>query len=266
MVRTKIKHMAILSPATLHLSVFYETVFGMHADNAGRTAHVTDGYVGMNINPMANGRKAGLNHYGFEVDDVKEIEARLHEAYPSIELVRRPSNRPFAGLTTHDPEGNIFDLSFAEYENRGSVYVREENRNPRYISHFMIPAVNAPALVKFYKEIFDFEELPKRGSDDPNTYLTDGMVTMIVHQWTLSSYGVGGLDGKPSIDHIGFHVESLEAFLADIDRLAETDPTLAPKEFRVGTDELRKELFQRTAIGKYQMADPEWVMLDITDE
>jgi predicted enzyme related to lactoylglutathione lyase len=265
-VRTKIKHMAILSPATLHLSVFYETVFGMHADNAGRTAHVTDGYVGMNINPMANGRKAGLNHYGFEVDDVKEVEARLHEAYPAIELARRPSNRPFAGLTTHDPEGNIFDLSFAEYENRGSVYVREEQRNARYISHFMVPAVNAPALVKFYKDIFDFQELPKRGPDDPNSYLTDGMVTMIIHQWTLSSYGVGGLDGKPSIDHMGFHVESLEAFLADVDRLAENDPSLAPKEFRVGTDELRQELFKRTAIGKYQMADPEWVMLDITDE
>jgi hypothetical protein len=168
--------MAILSPATLHLARFYEGLFGMDADHSARTAHVSDGYVGLNINPMANGRKAGLNHWGFEVDDVAEVETRLHERFPQIELVRRPSNRPFAGLTTHDPEGNIFDLSHTNMANRGSVYVRPEHRNPRYISHFMVPAVNAPALAAFYRDIYDLQELPKRGPDDPNTYLSDGMV------------------------------------------------------------------------------------------
>lgn len=264
--RTKIKHMAILSPATLHLSAFYEGLFGMDPDHVERTARISDGYVGLNINPMANGRKSGLNHWGFEVDDLAEIEARLRERHPGIELVHRPSNRPFAGLTTHDPEGNIFDLSHADMSNRGSVYVRPEQRHARYISHFMVPAVNGPALAAFYKDIYELQELPKRKPDDPNTYLTDGMVTMIIHQWTLSSYGVGGLDGKPSIDHMGFHVESLDAFLSDLDRLVETDPTLAPKRFREGNDELRKDLFERVALGKYQMADPEWCLLDITDE
>ena len=92
------------------------------------------------------------------------------------------------------------------------------------------------------------------------------MVTMIVNQWKLSAYGVGGLDGKPSIDHIGFHVESLDAFFSDLDRLVETDATLTPKAFRENTDERREELFQRLAIGKHQMADPEWVLLDVTDD
>jgi hypothetical protein len=258
--------MAILSPATLHLAEFYEGLFGMEGDHTERTAHVSDGYVGLNINPMANGRKAGLNHFGFEVDDVPEVEARLRERFPQIELVRRPSNRPFAGLTTHDPEGNIFDLSHVEVEKRRSVYAGADHRNTRYISHFMVPAVNAPSLAAFYRDIYDLKELPKRGPDDPNTYLTDGMITMIIHQWSLSSYGVGGLDGKPSIDHMGFHVESLDAFMSDLDRMVENDPTLAPKRFREGTDELRQALFERTALGKIQMADPDWVLLDITDE
>lgn len=264
--RSRIKHMAILSPDPLQLGTFYEALFGMDADNTDRVARLTDGYVGLNINPMANGRKAGLNHWGFEVDDLMELEARLRERNPEIEIVRRPSNRPFAGLTTHDPEGNIFDLSHAQMANRGSVYVRADKRNPRYISHFMVPAVNAPALAAFYKEVYELQELPKRSPDDPNIYLTDGMVTMIVNQWKLSAYGVGGLDGKPSIDHMGFHVESLDVFLADLDRLIESDPSLAPQPFRVGTDELRQELFQRVALGKHQMADPEWVLLDITDD
>src|SRR5437773_6510093 len=100
--QTKIKHMAILSPAALHLSQFYETLFGMEGNHAARAMQITDGYVGLNINPMANGRKSGLNHWGFEVDDVEKVEARLRERNPEIEIVRRPSNRPFAGLTTHD--------------------------------------------------------------------------------------------------------------------------------------------------------------------
>jgi hypothetical protein len=258
--------MAILSPAPLRVGAFYENLFGMDAANAERVAIITDGYVGLNINPMANGRKSGLNHWGFEVDDVAAVEARLRERNPEIEVVHRPSNRPFAGLTTHDPEGNIFDLSHEEMVNRGSVYVRPDQRNARYISHFMVPSVNAPALAAFYKDVYELQELPKRGPDDPNIYLTDGMVTMIINQWKLSAYGVGGLDGKPSIDHMGFHVESLDAFMADLDRWIENEPSLAPKRFRVGTDELRQELFEQVAIGKYQMADPEWVLIDVTDD
>jgi hypothetical protein len=54
--------------------------------------------------------------------------------------------------------------------------------------------------------------------------------------------------------------------MSDLDRMVENDPTLAPKRFREGTDELRQALFERTALGKIQMADPDWVLLDITDE
>ena len=263
---TKIKHMAILSPATHQLGRFYATLFGMDGQNESRVAHLTDGYIGLNINPMANGRKSGLNHWGFEVDDVEALEARLRERNPEIEVVHRPSNRPFAGLTTHDPEGNIFDLSHADPSKRRSVYARAESRRTRYISHFMVPSVNATALADFYKDVYELQELPKRAADDPNLYLTDGMVTMVINQWKLSSYGVGGLDGKPSLDHMGFHVESLDAFMADLDSMIENDPALTPKVFREGTDELRQALFERVALGKYQMADPEWGLLDISDE
>jgi hypothetical protein len=238
----------------------------MEGNHAPRAMQITDGYIGLNINPMANGRKSGLNHFGFEVDDVDQVEARLRERNPEIEIVRRPSNRPFAGLTTHDPEGNIFDLSHADPNKRRSVYAREEARHARYISHFMVPSVNASALADFYKEVYELRPLPKRAADDPNVYLTDGMVTMVINQWKLSSYGVGGLDGKPTMDYMGFHVESLEAFLADLDQMVENDPTLAPKPFREGTDELRQALFERVALGKYQMADPEWQLLDITED
>jgi len=264
---TKIKHMAIISDTATHLGTFYERLFKMTGVTpTGRAVTVSDGYVGLNINPQSNGRKAGLNHWGFEVDDAEEISARLRERYPQVEVVRRPSNRPFAGLSTHDPEGNIFDLSQKGMENRRSIYaVEEERHNPRHISHFMVPAMDAAALATFYKEIYDLKELPKRSADDPHFYLSDGVVTLMIGQWRMSDYGVGNLDGKPSIDHIGFRVESMDAFLSDLDRLVESDPSMAPQVFRGEDQETRRQYLARCALGKLQLADPEHVLLDITD-
>src|SRR6476661_9006054 len=88
-----------------------------------RAITVGDGYVGLNINPRKAGRPAGLDHFGLEVDDVEAVRARLRERYPAVQVLARPSTRPFAGVSTHDPDGNLFDLSQRTMENRASVYV-----------------------------------------------------------------------------------------------------------------------------------------------
>ena len=31
--------------------------------------------------------------------------------YPQVKWLKRPSSRPYAGISTHDPDGNVFDLS-----------------------------------------------------------------------------------------------------------------------------------------------------------
>ncbi|MBA2690790.1 MAG: hypothetical protein H0U63_08305, partial [Burkholderiales bacterium] len=53
---------------------------------------------------------------------MEEVYARRRK-YPAVRIMKRPSTRPFAGITTHDPAGNIFDLSQRDMENRTSVYV-----------------------------------------------------------------------------------------------------------------------------------------------
>src|SRR5688572_4712889 len=95
----KLKHVAIVSSDYERLGDFYSTLFGMRmgtrrAEGAG-AATVTDGYVGMNVNPRKAGRQGGLDHFGFEVESVDEIASRLRDDYPTIELLKRPSNRPF---------------------------------------------------------------------------------------------------------------------------------------------------------------------------
>src|SRR6267142_5020634 len=88
-----------------------------------RAITVGDGYVGLNINPRKAGRPAGLDHFGIEVDDLERVLARIAERYPTVEVLKRPATRPFAGVSTHDPAGNIFDLSQQDMQNRTSVYV-----------------------------------------------------------------------------------------------------------------------------------------------
>src|SRR4029079_7680829 len=93
-----------------------------------RAITVGDGYVGLNINPRKAGRPAGLDHFGLEVDEVEPVLARLREKYPAVQVVKRPATRPFAGISTHDPDGNVFDLSQPDMENRTSVYVEAETK------------------------------------------------------------------------------------------------------------------------------------------
>jgi len=112
----KIKHLAIISDNYVLLSRFYEALFGMKTSKSPRpesAVAIGDGYIGMNIIPQKLGRQAGLEHFGLEVEDVEKVGARLREKYPSIQLVQRPTNRPFAGIITHDPT-----VMFSIYRNR----------------------------------------------------------------------------------------------------------------------------------------------------
>ncbi|MEA2639071.1 MAG: hypothetical protein QOF51_465 [Chloroflexota bacterium] len=262
----RIKHMAIVSDDVPRLAAFYQTLFGMESpgERAGSTALVvSDGYVGMNINPRANGRQGGFDHFGLEVDDVAEIEARLHERYPQVTILKRPSNRPFAGLSTHDPAGQTFDLSQADMENRRDVYAGglESGQKPRHFDHLMLRTMDPEGIATFYREIFDFIPLEKQ-ADDPNFYLSDGTITLVIAPWRIEDYAGSGIE-RPALDHIGFSVESLEAFHADLDTMAESNPELAPRAFRPGEGDVRRSLLAACTIGDHQLADPDGVLLDI---
>src|SRR3954467_1894965 len=150
----KLKHIALISDNYALQGKFYEAAFGMRtaADpRPERAVTVGDGYVGLNINPRKPGRSAGLDHFGLEGEEVAPVLARLKKH--GVEVVKRPSTRPFAGISTHDPDGNIFDLSQPDMANRTSVYVEEEKPAARRISHIAIRTLRAEELVDFYADL-----------------------------------------------------------------------------------------------------------------
>ncbi len=136
----KLNHLAITSDHYTLLGMFYRAVFGLKA--SGDTAReigaisVGDGYLGMTLIPRRGGRKAGLDHFGIEVEDLDKVRAKVAKKYPDIEIVKRPGNRPFASYSAHDPAGNYFDLSQPGHENRAEVYAKGEWKQDTTFSHF----------------------------------------------------------------------------------------------------------------------------------
>src|SRR5262245_39266291 len=222
----KIKHIAIITDDCHRLGRFYQTAFSLSAElseegkqfrSAHRAVALTDGYVGLNFNFRNPGRPASLDHFGIEVEDVELVFARLREKYPSVEYIRRPGGRAFAGISAHDPAGNVFDLSNEQMENRASVYKESSNgSHPRSVHHLMLRAIDPAAIADFYRAVFEFEQLP---SNDGCYHLSDGRVVLMIAPWKLSYYKGMGIE-KPKLDHIGFTVESLDAVEKDLTMLA----------------------------------------------
>jgi catechol 2,3-dioxygenase-like lactoylglutathione lyase family enzyme len=262
----QIKHMAIVSSNVNQEGDFYRDVFGLKRSGlarAGGAVVVRDGYVGLNLNPRAPGRQAGFDHFGFEVQEVELVYSRFKEKYPSVHVLKRPGNRPFAGISTHDPAGNVFDLSQAGMENRRDLYTEKDEEMPRHISHFALRVLEPDKIGEFYRDVFELQELEKPGGD-PNHYLTDGKVTLAVMPWQITDFLGSGIE-RPALDHIGFKVESMAAFKADWEKHkhqyapAEDRPEKNPER------EVRRNLFAKCCFGQFQMSDPDGVLIDVSE-
>jgi catechol 2,3-dioxygenase-like lactoylglutathione lyase family enzyme len=262
----KINHVAIVSENYTQLGKFYEAVFGMKTGSSrpGRAITVGDGYVGLNINPRREGRQARLDHFGIEVEDVETVFQRMRAHYPRVKWLQRPSTRPFAGLTTHDPDGNVFDLSQKTMKNRTSLYAEEGWQQPRTLSHVAIRTMNAEAMAQFYSDVFELTTLNK-AEGDPNFYVSDGRMTIELIQWDIeSSAGVSVI--MPGMDHLGFKVESIEKLKEDVEGLS-ANPFMRPMGIGIGAEGVtRLKIFRDCCpLGRYHMADTDGILIDVSE-
>lgn len=263
----QMRHMAIVTSNADHEGNFYRDVFGLKRSTltrAGGAVVVGDGYVGLNLNPRAPGRQAGFDHFGFEVQDVEVVFGRLKDKYPKIQVLHRPSNRPFAGISTHDPNGNVFDLSQLNMENRRDLYTEKVEERKRRVGHFGLRCVDPDLCGEFYRDVFELTELEKPAGD-PNHYLSDGKVTLAVMPWKISDFYGSGIE-RPALDHIGFKVESLAAFKADVEKHAHLYAVEENRPEKNPEREVRQKLLASCCFGQYQMSDPDGVLIDVSEK
>jgi catechol 2,3-dioxygenase-like lactoylglutathione lyase family enzyme len=289
-VTSRIKHIGIMSQTPPRLFKFYECLFDFRTDvrtpdqererakqigyrilNSGRVASAfartviaSDGNIGVAFNQRRPGYPGGLDHFGMAVDDIGSVLKKIKEKYPSVGAVKRPAGRPFVDYSSHDPEGNIFDIAEPGKKQLVGVFSEAETKRPRKIKHFTIRAMNPAALAQFYVDVFEFKE-EEKALEDPNFYLTDDTVTMVIAPYKISDY-LGTEHKRPGFDHIGFEVEDLKAFKEDVELLAKHDPEyLAPKPPNVESEyQVIMDLLRSCRYGKHQLCDPEGNLLDIS--
>ncbi|HEY4135659.1 MAG TPA: VOC family protein [Alphaproteobacteria bacterium] len=261
---SKINHVAIMSGNYALESKFYEALFGMKSspnNRPTRAVSIGDGYVGMNINPRRAGRPGRLDHFGIQVDDLEATVARLKERYPECEVLKRPSSRPFADVSNHDPDGNVFDLTQAKGGNLKDIYAHNDWQSERSISHIGIRTMNAEACAEFYMKMFDLK--PANLPIEKAYGVTDGHVTLILMPWSIKDYADTGVSG-PGMEYIGFKIEDLDKFKQDVVAAGDANPLLTPAPLGVGAaGKARLDMLQRMGLGSWQLADPDGVLLDI---
>ena len=114
----KIGHIALLTEDQQTLAEFYKNTFEMkevfrHQSNqgGGDAIYLSDGAINLAILP-ARGRKEGMYHFGFKVDD---IDATFAQAKASGATSDAPKDLPrdgrFAEVFILDPVGTRVDLS-----------------------------------------------------------------------------------------------------------------------------------------------------------
>ena len=123
----KIRHLAIKTKDPERLASFYENVFGMTRirSESGGAIYMSDGYLTLALlRNRGEATPSGINHFGFHVDELADIEGRLEKF--GEPLVQRPANRPYAEYRAMDPDGNLFDVSVHGYDEAESQTEREK--------------------------------------------------------------------------------------------------------------------------------------------
>jgi catechol 2,3-dioxygenase-like lactoylglutathione lyase family enzyme len=114
----RIRHIAILTEDVDKLVNFYTTAFGLKiVRGVGTATYLSDGHINLAIIPIGPEREiegpqlqTGINHFGFEVEEVERLRAACDDLHAASGVAKRPPNRE-AEYRVHDPDGNPIDLS-----------------------------------------------------------------------------------------------------------------------------------------------------------
>ena len=120
----RIQHIAISAKDNAKVAEFYKSVFGMEEvfvqpTPNGRVAYyLTDGNINLAILPCRPDGVEGINHFGFNIEDLKAIAASAGEAGASRMPSEVPHDGRFAETFLKDPAGTRVDLSVSGWITR----------------------------------------------------------------------------------------------------------------------------------------------------
>jgi catechol 2,3-dioxygenase-like lactoylglutathione lyase family enzyme len=181
---SEIRHMAICTNNNRRLARFYMLILGMQEvwneeQNSPHAFYVTDGYFNLNCLQIharlaEQKRDVGINHYGFKIKMLKDIEERLRQLEQPIKLSARPADGRYTEYRIQDPDGNEVDIA-----ERG--WGTQEEKKFQGVRHVGIGTEEPERLADFYKFVFSMKEVARSQMPETNTkavYLSDGGVNL----------------------------------------------------------------------------------------
>jgi predicted enzyme related to lactoylglutathione lyase len=115
----RIQHIAITAKDNAKVAEFYKSVFGMEEvfvqpTRNGRAAYyLTDGNINLAILPGGPNSVDGINHFGFNIEDLPTVADAAAKAGASQAPSDVPQDGRFAETFLKDPCGTRVDLSVA---------------------------------------------------------------------------------------------------------------------------------------------------------
>jgi catechol 2,3-dioxygenase-like lactoylglutathione lyase family enzyme len=259
----QVRHMAMCTKNNRRLARFYRLIFGMEEiwngfQNSPYAFYISDGYINLNClqirpgssyNKIVDGREimpdVGINHIGFQVRSVRDVEKKLAEIDQGTKLIASPQDGRYEEWRIVDPDGNIFEIAEGGWE------AGQERRLPA-MGYVGIRTKNFDRMADFYKSLLSLKEVRRfPHSSAKAVFLSDGVMSLGMIQ---SSPG-----GKPGLERIGFQVKNIQEIE---ERLKKSPPFLYPSESPV-------EILRSPSEGPYEpffLKDPDGNILELSEK
>ena len=187
----RIRHLATHTERYDAMAKFYGNIFGMKQITTGlmdenskanaERGHISDGVIGMALLAKRAGSGQGLDHFGFEVEDVRQAVDRIDRFYPELLHTKALAYVPFAGIRAQDPTGVQFDLSQKGQSNVREGYLSDGWEQPRWLNHIALRAREPEKVAEFYTKILELKGVEEAG-EAGSMMLTDGKVRLIIRR------------------------------------------------------------------------------------
>jgi catechol 2,3-dioxygenase-like lactoylglutathione lyase family enzyme len=274
----RITHMAMCTKNNRRLARFYRIVFGWEevwnpVQNSPHAYYIGDGYFNLNCLQIRQGGarekqpskvghsrgagvvvegklvlpEVGINHIGFQVDDLAETNRTLASLKPTITPVASPPDGRYEDQRFLDPEVNDIELS-------QRVWDPGPEKKSAVARHVAFSAADPDRLAEFYRFALGMKTIERVEAKDSGmtaVYLSDGTMNMaLVKNPPIAKRGV---------QLLGIKVENIKEIG---ERLQDSAEFLYPGEAPI-------ELRERPASSPYKavyLKDPDGNEIDLSEE
>jgi catechol 2,3-dioxygenase-like lactoylglutathione lyase family enzyme len=262
----EIRHMAMCTKNNRRLARFYHYVFGMDEvwneyQNSPYSFYIGDGEFQLNclqIRPgtsyakIVEGREVlpevGMNHIGFQVKSIGDVERRLGEWNPPIRLLESPQDGRYEERRFIDPDGNLFELAEGGWD-AGKKKV--EFATIKYVG---LRSDDPERLADFYSSVLSMKELRRVEVPEPRIktiYLSDGNLALAIYGTVPGS--------RPGLDALGFRVKGISEVK---ERIKHSPSFLYPGEPPIDLSAAPAWSPYKT----FQLKDPDGNRLEVSEE